>query len=145
MHARGFAIAVCAVLALSGPWAAFAQTPFAPGSTGVAATVNGTVISNYDVDQRMAQFVTTSGARLTQDNLPQIRLQVLRQLEDETIELQEATKRRITAPQAEVQKAVQNIAMDNKLSSDQLLGTLAQSGVPAATFVRQVSAQIIWQ
>ena len=44
----------------------------------IAATVNGAVISNYDIDQRTALFIATSGARPSTDDLPQIRAQVLR-------------------------------------------------------------------
>src|SRR3981081_579650 len=65
-------------------------------SSGVTAIVNGFVISNYDLDQRIALFIATSGVRPTTDTLPQIRAQVLRSLEDEAIELQEAGKRRVT-------------------------------------------------
>ena len=68
-------------------------------STGVAAIVNDFVISNYDLDQRTALFVATSGVRPTADNLPQIRAQVLRSLEDEVLELQEAKKHKITVNQ----------------------------------------------
>ena len=114
-------------------------------STGIAAFVNGLVISNYDLDQRTALFIATSGVRPTKDNLPQIRTQVLRSLEDEMIELQEANKHRISVSKAEVDKAVQNIATDNKLTVAQILDTIGQAGVSATTFVQQVSTQIIWQ
>jgi peptidyl-prolyl cis-trans isomerase SurA len=134
--------------------AALARMAFAPAamgqaqpsqSTGVAAVVNEYVISNYDLDQRTALFVATSGVRPTAETLPQIRIQVLRALEDEVIELQEASKRKINATKLEVDKALQNIAQDNKLTVDQILATIGQSGVTANTFRQQISAQIIWQ
>ncbi|HXJ00118.1 MAG TPA: peptidylprolyl isomerase [Micropepsaceae bacterium] len=114
-------------------------------STGVAAIVNDFVISNYDLDQRTALFVTTSGVRPTRDNLAQIRSQVLRSLEDEVLELQEAKKHKLTASKAEVDKALQNIADDNKLTVDQILDTITKAGVTATTFRQQVTAQLIWQ
>src|SRR4029079_16875509 len=98
-----------------------------------------------DLDQRTALFVATSGVRLTQENLPQIRGQVLRALEDELIELQEAGKHRITVAKAEVDKALQNIAADNNVSVAQILNTLKQAGVSEAIFAQQLTAQIIWQ
>jgi peptidyl-prolyl cis-trans isomerase SurA len=138
----------CLGVALA-PMGAAAQNaaPFvaAQNSTGVAATVNEAVISNYDLDQRTALFVATSGIRPTDENLPQIRTQVLRSLEDETIETQEAAKHKVTATRAEVEKALQNIAEDNKLTINQLLAQIGQAGVTATTFRQQVSAQIIWQ
>jgi len=141
----------CGLTALAlTPRAAVAQgagVPIQPqqNSSGVTAIVNGFVISNYDLDQRIALFIATSGVRLTSDNLPQIRAQVLRSLEDEVIELQEAGKRRVTVTNAEVEKALQNIAADNKLSVPQILNTIGQAGVTAATFRQQISAQIAWQ
>ena len=140
-----------ALIALAlAPMAAFAQGTGAPiqpqqNSSGVTAIVNGFVISNYDLEQRIALFIATSGVRPTGDNLPQIRAQVLRSLEDEVIELQEAGKRRVTVTNAEVEKALQNIAADNKLSVPQILNTIGQAGVSAATFRQQISAQIAWQ
>jgi peptidyl-prolyl cis-trans isomerase SurA len=114
-------------------------------SSGVAAIVNDFVISNYDLEQRIALFVATSGVRPTKDNLPQMRAQVLRALEDEVLELQEAKKHKLTATKAEVDKALQNIADDNKLTVDQILKTIGQAGVTATTFRQQVTAQLIWQ
>jgi peptidyl-prolyl cis-trans isomerase SurA len=117
----------------------------AQNSNGAAAFVNGVVISNYDLDQRTALFVATSGVRPTTETLPQIRAQVLRSLEDEMLELQEANRHKITVTKAEVDKALQNIAADNKLTADQILNTIQQAGVSGSTFVQQLGAQIIWQ
>jgi peptidyl-prolyl cis-trans isomerase SurA len=114
-------------------------------STGAAAFVNGTVISNYDLDQRTALFVATSGVQLTNETLPQIRVQVLRALEDELIELQEAAKHRITVAQPEIDKALQSIAADNKLSVADIMSTIEKAGVSKNTFAQQMTAQIIWQ
>ena len=140
------AICVSTAIAASAALAQNAAPAAAPrASTGVAAIVNEFVISNYDLDQRTALFVATSGVALTKANEAQIRAQVLRSLQDEVIELQEANKRKITASRAEVERAVQSIAQDNKLTVDVLLARLAQAGVTAATFTQQVTAQLIWQ
>src|ERR1700683_2880092 len=50
---------------------------------GVAATVNDSVISDYDLKQRIALFVATSGVKPAADALNAIRDQVLKQLETE--------------------------------------------------------------
>ena len=114
-------------------------------STGVAAIVNDFVISNYDLDQRTALFVATSGVRPTRENLTQIRAQVLRSLVDEVLELQEAQKHKITVTKAEVDKALMSIAEDNKLTVDQILETIGKAGVTAISFRQQVTAQLTWQ
>ncbi len=88
--------------------------------------------------------MATSGVRPTKTT-SQIRAQVLRSLEDEVLELQEAKKHKLTATKAEVDKALQNIADDNKLTLDQIMKTIGQAGVTATTFRQQVTAQMIWQ
>jgi peptidyl-prolyl cis-trans isomerase SurA len=139
--------ALVLVGALSVPVTAIAQNAGVPmrSSTGAAAFVNGAVISNYDLDQRTALFAATSGVRPTEENLPQLRAQVLRSLEDEMIQLQEANKHRISVTKNEVDRALQNVAKDNNLTIPQMLNTLGQAGVSAATFAQQIGAQLIWQ
>jgi len=129
-----------AAAAASSVWAQNGAPVPPPASTGVAAIVNEFVISNYDLDQRTALFAATSGIGITKENQAQIRAQILRSLQDEVIELQEANKRKVSASRAEVERAVQSIAEDNKFTVEQLLGRLAQAGVTAATFRQQVKS-----
>ena len=133
--------------AVVAPLAAIAQTPSVPirSSTGAAAFVNGAVISNYDLDQRTALFAATSGVRPTEANLAQVRVQVLRSLEDEMIQLQEANKHRISVTKTEVDRAINNVAKDNGITVPQILDTLNRAGVSTQTFAQQISAQLIWQ
>ncbi len=126
------------------------ETVVVPGerqviSTGVAAIVNDYVISDYDLDQRVALFVATSGIRPTPETLSQIRTQVLRSLEDELLELQEASKRKISVTKAEVDKALENIAGENMITIAQVLETVTRAGVSGEVFRQQVAAQLTWQ
>lgn len=114
-------------------------------STGVAAIVNDYVISDYDLNQRVQLFIATSGVRATPETLTQIRAQVLRSVEDEVLQLQEAARHKITVSKAEVDRALQNIANDNKIPVDQILMTVTNAGVTVDTFRQQVAAQLTWQ
>ena len=114
-------------------------------SVSAAAMVNDHVISNYDLDQRVALFVATSGVRPTKESLAQIRAQVLRSIEDEILELEEAGKHKIFVNKAEVDHALSNIAEDNKASIDEILTTIRRAGVSVDVFRQQVAAQITWQ
>ena len=133
--------------AVLAPLAALAQTGAVPmrSSTGAAAFVNGSVISNYDLDQRVALFAATSGVRPSDENLVQVRAQVLRSLEDEMIQLQEASKHRISVTKTEVDRAINEVSKDNNITPAQLADTLGKAGVSTQTFAQQISAQLIWQ
>ena len=133
--------------AVVAPFAAIAQIAGVPmsSSTGAAAFVNGAVISNYDLDQRTALFAATSGVQPTEGNLAQLRAQVLRSLEDEMIQLQEANKHRISVTKTEVDRAIADVAKDNNIAIPQLLDTLTRAGVSTNTFAQQISAQLVWQ
>lgn len=111
---------------------------------GIAAIVNDTPISNYDLQQRMALFLATSGVRPNPEALKSIREQVLRQLETERLQLLEAQKNNITVAPADVDKAINNIVSDNRLTMDQLKNLLSQSGVAIATLRSQIATQIAW-
>lgn len=113
-------------------------------SDGVAATVNDNVISNYDVRQRVALFMATSGVRPTPEALKQIRQQVLKQLETERLELLEAEKNKVSVSASEVDKAIDDIMKDNRLSQDQLKTLLSRADVRMETLRAQIAAQIAW-
>ncbi len=111
---------------------------------GVAAIVNDTVISQYDLRQRVALFLATTGAKPTKENMERIHDQVLKQLETERLELLEAQKNNITVSGSEVDKAIANITSDNNMTLDQLKGMLEQEGVNFATLRSQIATQIAW-
>lgn len=111
---------------------------------GVAAIVNDSVISDYDLRQRMALFLATSGARPNQEQLESIRDQVLKQLETDRMEILEAQKNNVAVSASDVDKAIDNIVKDNNLTMDQLKTMLSSSGVDMATLRAQISTQIAW-
>jgi peptidyl-prolyl cis-trans isomerase SurA len=162
---RTFAFASTALLALMAPLAAVArpheqrvattEQPQAneaalptnrlnPGDS-VVAIVNDSVISDYDLRQRVALFASTSGGRMpTQGEMKDIRDQVLKQLETERLELTEASKNKISVSAEEVDKAIDNIIKDNHLSMDQLNAMLTRNDVRISTLRAQIAAQIAW-
>jgi peptidyl-prolyl cis-trans isomerase SurA len=114
-------------------------------TTGIAAIVNDYVISNYDVNQRAALFVATSGLHPNKEALATIRAQVLRSLEDEVLELQEAKKHKVSVNKTDVDKAIGNIAEDNHVKVEQILETIKAANVSVDTFRQQIAAQLTWQ
>jgi peptidyl-prolyl cis-trans isomerase SurA len=111
---------------------------------GVAAIVNDSVITDYDLRQRMGLFIATSGVKPSQDSLNAIREQVLKELETEQMQLMEARKSNISVSASEVDKAIDDILKSNHLTLDQLKSVLSQGGVGMATLRSQISTQIAW-
>ena len=112
---------------------------------GVAAIVNDRVISEYDVDQRLGLFVVTSGiVNPSAETLAQIREQVIRALEDETLQLQEAERVNIMVQPEEVDEAIESVALENGLTMEQIEASLTQSGVKIRTLRNQLAAGIAW-
>jgi peptidyl-prolyl cis-trans isomerase SurA len=116
----------------------------AHSADGVAAVVNDSLITTYDLRQRMALFVATSGTKPSDDALKEIRGQVLKQLETERLQLLEAQKNDVTVSAEDVDKAIEEILKDNHLQKDQLTGVLTHAGVQMATLRAQIAAQIAW-
>jgi peptidyl-prolyl cis-trans isomerase SurA len=114
-------------------------------SNGVAAVVNDRVISEYDLRQRTALVISTSGMRQTPDAKKKLRSQVLEQLKTEQLELQEAQRKNITVSPTEVDKEIDGIVRDNHLTLDQLKGILGKDNVAFETLRAQIAVQLAWQ
>jgi peptidyl-prolyl cis-trans isomerase SurA len=111
---------------------------------GVAAIVDDSIISDYDLRERMALFIATSGVRPSQKALDQIREQVLKELETERMQQNAAQKANISVSAAEVDKAINDICTSNHIAVEQLKSVLLQGGVDIATLRSQLSIQIAW-
>jgi len=111
-------------------------------SSGVTAIVNGFVISNYDLDQRIALFIATSGVRPTTGHSSANPRSGFARLRMKSSNCRKRASRRINVSNAK-SEALQNIAADNKLGVPQILNNDRAAGVRAATIFRQqISAQI---
>ena len=116
-----------------------------PNTQAVASIVNDYVISEYDVSQRLALALVTSGIQQpTQEVLGQVREQVLTSLQDETLQLQEAAEQEITIQAQEIEDSIRSVADENGFETTAIEATLASAGVSMTTFRRQIAAQIAW-
>jgi peptidyl-prolyl cis-trans isomerase SurA len=116
-----------------------------PNTQSVAAIVNDYVISEYDVNQRVALVLVTSGIQQpTEEMLGQVREQVLTSLQDETLQLQEASEREIVIQAQDIENSIRTVADENGFEVASIQATLANAGVAMTTFRRQIAAQIAW-
>jgi peptidyl-prolyl cis-trans isomerase SurA len=132
-----------------------AAAPPAPAQTGlsegVVAIVNDTVISTYDLRQRVLLLMVTAGVRPTAENIPQVQQEALRQLIDEHLEVQELRREEkeqkfdIVATDDEVTSEIQHMAQGNRMTGDQLLAALAKADVGPETLHDQIRAGVSWE
>ena len=113
------------------------------------AVVNDTVITGTDVEQRLgliALFNNVPLNTITGQERDQLRLQVLRQLIDETIQIQEAKTADITITPAEIDQAYVGTAQQKFRTTPARLPTiLANAGASDRTLRREIEAELAWQ
>jgi peptidyl-prolyl cis-trans isomerase SurA len=111
----------------------------------VAALVNDVPITEYDLHQRILLFVSTSGLQPTPETVAKLHDQILKQLETEQLQIQEARRKNIAVSPTDVDKSIDRIVNDNHLTKEQLTSLLKKGGVAMATLRAQIAVQIAWQ
>jgi peptidyl-prolyl cis-trans isomerase SurA len=81
---------------------------------------------------------------MSADVVDRLRPQILRQLIDERLRVQEAQKRKIVVPDAQIAAAIKDIEARNNLPPGALRAKLASDGVSALTLIDQIRAQLAW-
>jgi peptidyl-prolyl cis-trans isomerase SurA len=110
----------------------------------IVAVVNDDVISAQDLSDRLQLVTLSSGIPDNEEARARLAPQVLRSLIEETLQLQEAERLDITVEDAEIQRALANIAERNRMTVEAMQRFFAQKGINLATLLAQVRAQIAW-
>ena len=117
-----------------------------PNVRTATAIVNGQVITGTDVDQRVALVVSASNNELGDEELQRLRMQVLRNLIDETLQIQAAAAQEIEVSTAEVNQRYDAVAArnfgQNPTAMDEYLTSIGSS---AASLKRQIHGELAWQ
>jgi peptidyl-prolyl cis-trans isomerase SurA len=137
---------MCAALVMAsfGLTPALAQTTGTDGA-GIAAVVNGQVITTQDVEARSRLLAISTGMQPTPQILARLEPQVTTQLIDQTLELQEINRRNVVVQEADVVGAVAHIEQGNGLPPGGLRAKLTADGVPFDTLVNQLRIELGWQ
>ena len=108
--------------------------------------INGEVVTGTDVDQRVALVVAASGGKIAPEELQRLRLQVLRNLMDETLQIQEAKSQNLVVDDDEVDASYNRIARQNFGQDPKALDTyLAKIGSSGNSLKRQIRGELSWQ
>jgi peptidyl-prolyl cis-trans isomerase SurA len=116
-----------------------------PSVIKATAIVNGDVITQTDVDQRLAWLAIANGNEVSADEVDRLRQQVLRNLIDETLEIQAAKTEKIEIKQSDIDKTVARVASTAKQTPEQMSAYLQANGSSIRTMRRQIEGEIAWQ
>ena len=119
----------------------------APMPQIVKATVivNGEVITQTDVDQRIALLALANGQAVAPDEVDRLRQQVLRNLIDETLQIQAAKSEEIVIKPADIDRALVRVASNVKKTPDELATYLAANNSSIRSIRHQIEGEIAWR
>lgn len=127
------------------PTAAPAAAPQFQLADGILATVNDSVITGFDLRQRMLLLIAMTQVQPTAENLPAIRQQAISVLIDERLQNQELAKYEdLKVPDSDVDAEIAGMAQEVGTTPDNYLQYLAQGGINPSTFREQLRTQIGW-
>lgn len=117
-----------------------------PSVVKARVLVNGEVITQSDIDQRLALLVIANGGTIPPaEELDRLRQQVLSNLIDETLQIQAAKRDEIQIDDADIDKAVARVASNVKQTPEQLAVYLKEHGSSIRSIRRQIEGEMAWR
>ncbi len=117
-----------------------------PNNRKAKVVINGEVITGTDVDQRVALIVNASGNKIGDEELQRLKLQVMRNLMDETLQIQEAKIQDVSIDQAEVDQSYARVASQSFGQDIKAMDAyLYKIGSSPASLKRQIRGELSWQ
>nr|WP_245605100.1 peptidylprolyl isomerase [Sphingomonas astaxanthinifaciens] len=115
-----------------------------PAVVKASAIVNGEVITQTDIDQRMQLLAIANNQPIPETEQERLRVQVLRNLIDETLQIQAAKQADISVSSADIDKTVARVAEGVKRTPAQLADYLKANGSSIRSIRRQIEGEIAW-
>jgi len=118
-----------------------------PNKRSATAVVNGHVLTGTDIDQRLALLVAANkGQPIPPEEMQRLRAQVLRNLIDETLQIQEARAQEMAVEKAQVDAAYARVAAQNfQQDPGRMDAYLIEAGSSPASLKRQIEGELAWQ
>ncbi len=119
-----------------------------PNMRRATAIVNGMIITGTDVDQRLALILAANDASASdvpEEELRRLRTQVLRNLIDETLQIQEAAAQEMEVEQQEVEESYRRLANERFNGSTEAADAYLRSiGSSPSSLKRQIEGEMAW-
>ncbi|RYD49428.1 MAG: peptidylprolyl isomerase [Sphingomonadales bacterium] len=115
-----------------------------PNVRKATALVNDTVITGTDVEQRVNLIIGLNKLNLKPSERDELRLTVLRQLIDETLQIQEAKANDIVVDKKELDSTYVRVGKNYGRDQDQFRAWLRQMGASERSLRRQIEGELAW-
>jgi peptidyl-prolyl cis-trans isomerase SurA len=116
-----------------------------PSVVKATAIVNGEVITQTDIDQRLALMSIANDAPIPPDQIDRLRQQILSNLIDETLQIQAAKAEEIEITDSDIDKTVARVAGNVKQTPDQMAAYLKSRGSSIRSIRRQIMGEMAWR
>ena len=115
------------------------------GVRKATAIVNGDVITGSDVDQRTNLVIVTNQIQLPPSEMERFRAQVLRNLIDESLQIQAAQQQDMAVTDQEVEQYYARFAANQRQTPQAFAAYLRSIGASERTLKRQIRGELSWQ
>ena len=109
------------------------------------AIINGEIITQTDVDQRLALLAIANNGQIPESEIDRLRQQVLRNLIDETLQIQAAKTAEIKVDEGDIDRTVTRVAGNVKQTPEQMAEYLRVRGSSIRSIRRQILGEISWR
>lgn len=118
-----------------------------PNLRRATARVNGTIITGTDVEQRVALVLAANEAgKISDEELKRLQLQVLRNLIDETLQIQEADALEVAVTRDEVNASYERLSGQRfRRTLPEMEKYLASIGSSVNSLKRQIEGELAWE
>jgi peptidyl-prolyl cis-trans isomerase SurA len=116
-----------------------------PGIRKATAIVNGEIITGSDIDQRLALIVASNHVELPPEEMERVRAQVLRNLIDETLQIQAAAQHEITISPSDINVYYARLAQNFRHTPESFSAYLRTVGSSDNSLRRQIRGELSWQ
>lgn len=115
-----------------------------PALRKAQAIVNNDVITDTDVEQRLNLVIAANGGQIDEAERSRLRLQIIRNLIDEKLEIQEAASKDIKIADSEVETAYVRVAQNFKKSPTDFEAFLRTNGSGPQSIKQQIRGELAW-
>ena len=116
-----------------------------PTVVKATAIVNGEIITQTDIDQRVALMAIANGGQIPAEEVERLRQQVLRNLIDETLQIQAAKAAEIEVTETDIDKTVARVAANVNQTPEQMAEYLKAHNSSMRSIRRQILGEISWR